>query len=87
LGDKIEKNETGGACSVYGGEKRRIQDFCGEKLRERDPDIGGRIILIQIFRKWGCGLDQAGSGQGQVADTCERGNEPSGSVKCREYHE
>ena len=26
-GDKIEKNEMGGACSAYGKEKRRIQDF------------------------------------------------------------
>jgi hypothetical protein len=30
-GDKIEKNEMGGACSPYGGEERRIQDFGGEK--------------------------------------------------------
>jgi hypothetical protein len=26
----IEKNEMGGACSAYGGEKRRIQGFGGE---------------------------------------------------------
>jgi hypothetical protein len=26
----IEKNEMGGACSVYGGEERRIQGFGGE---------------------------------------------------------
>ena len=25
--DKIEKNDMGGACSAYGREKRRIQDF------------------------------------------------------------
>ena len=30
---------------------------------------------------WGPGLDQAGSGQEQVAGTCECGNEPSGSIK------
>ena len=30
---------------------------------------------------WVCGLDWAGSGQGQVADACECGNEPSGSIK------
>jgi len=30
LGDKIEKNERGGACSVYGGEERRILGFGGE---------------------------------------------------------
>jgi len=29
-GDKIEKNETGGACSAYGEEERRIQGFGGE---------------------------------------------------------
>ena len=35
----------------------------------------------------GCGgmeLDRAGSGWGQVAGTCECGNEPSGSIKCGE---
>jgi len=30
LDDKIEKNEIGGACSVCGGEERRVQDFDGE---------------------------------------------------------
>ena len=30
----------------------------------------------------GDGLDRAGKGQGQVAGTCECGNEPSGSAKC-----
>jgi len=34
---------------------------------------------------WGYGLDRAGSGQGQVAGTCECGNEPSGSIKCGEF--
>jgi hypothetical protein len=29
-GDKIKKNEMGGACSTYGGEERRIQGFGGE---------------------------------------------------------
>jgi len=29
-GDKIEKNEMCGACSMYGGEERRIQCFGGE---------------------------------------------------------
>jgi len=29
-GDQIEKNKMGGACSVYGGEERRIQGFGGE---------------------------------------------------------
>ena len=34
---------------------------------------------------WGYGLDLADSGYGQVAGTCECGNEPSGSVKCGEF--
>ena len=34
---------------------------------------------------WVCGLDWAGPGQGQVADACECGNEPSGSIKCGEF--
>ena len=29
-GDKIEKNEMGGACSTYGGGERRIHGFGGE---------------------------------------------------------
>jgi hypothetical protein len=29
-GDKIEKNEVGGACSAYGGGERRVQGFGGE---------------------------------------------------------
>jgi hypothetical protein len=33
----------------------------------------------------GHGLDRAVSGQGQVAGTCECGNEPSGSTKCGEF--
>jgi len=34
---------------------------------------------------WGYGLGRADSGQAQVADTCECGNEPSGSIKCGEF--
>jgi len=30
-------------------------------------------------------LDRAGSRQGQLAGTCECGNEPSGSIKCGEF--
>ena len=35
---------------------------------------------------WGYGLDRSGSGYGQVAGTCECGNEPSGcSIKYGEF--
>ena len=60
----------------------------GKKHLE-DPGVDGRIILKCIFRKWdgGHGQDRSGSEQGQVAGTCERGNEPSGSIKYGEFLE
>jgi len=33
----------------------------------------------------GYGLDRGGHGQGQVAGTCDCGNEPLGSIKCGEF--
>jgi hypothetical protein len=33
---------------------------------------------------WGHGLDGPGSEKGQVAGTCECGNEHTGSIKCGE---
>jgi hypothetical protein len=36
---------------------------------------------------WGHGLDQSGSGCGNVAGSGECGNEPSGSIKCGEFLE
>jgi len=54
-GDKIKKNETGGACSTMG----RGGAFTGcwwVNLRERDhwgdPGVVRNIILRCIFRKW-----------------------------------
>ena len=32
---------------------------------------------------WFYGLDLDGTGQGELAGTCECGNEPSGCIKCR----
>ena len=50
--------------------------FCWGNLRERDqledPDLDGR-------------KDESSSGQGQVAGTCECGNEPSGYIKYEEF--
>ena len=65
--------------------------FWWGSLRERDylgePGVDGRIILDGSSGSgmWGYGLDRAGSEKGQVVSCCERGNEPSGSIKCGEF--
>jgi hypothetical protein len=65
--------------------------FLWGNLRERNhlevPDVDGSIISRWIFGKldWGHGLDRAGSVQGQVASTCEYGNEHLDSIKYGEF--
>jgi hypothetical protein len=49
-----------------------------------DPGIDGRIILKWIFERLDGGMDWIGTG---VADSCVYGDEPSGSIKCREFLE
>jgi hypothetical protein len=72
-------------------EKRAVYRVRWVNLRERnhlgDPGVDGSIVLRLIFRKWdvGNGLDRCGSGQGQLAGTCECGNEPLGSINCGKF--
>jgi len=82
------ENEIGGACSTYKGEVN--PGFWWGDLREinhlEDLDEDGRIMLNWIFESgMGHGLDSSGSGYRQVAGSCECGNEPSGSINCREF--
>jgi len=56
------------------------------KVRYKLGDLGvdERIILKGILNRNSvgrCGLDSSCSGYGPVADPCEQGNEPSGSIK------
>ena len=58
-GDKIGKNEVGGACGTYGKKERCDRVLVGKTLSKRgnleEPDVNERIILRWIFRKWdGC---------------------------------
>jgi hypothetical protein len=50
----------GWACSIYGGQERRVQGFGGRNRRERDrfgnPGVDGRIILKRILRKLDVGV-------------------------------
>jgi len=65
--------------------------FWWRNLREidhlEDPGIDGKIILWWIFWKWDVGYEmvRSGSGQGQVAGTCECGNEQSGSIQAENF--
>jgi hypothetical protein len=45
----------------------------------------GNIKMDLRETVWGCVLDSFGSGYGQVAGSCEQGNEHSGSIKCGEF--
>ena len=51
----------------------------GRPRRRREDNI--KMNLKEV----GCGLDRSGLGWGQVAGTCECGNEPSASTKCGKF--
>ena len=70
----------GGAYRVLVGKpegKRPLRRPRRRWVDNIEMDLGGGMLV--------CGLDWAGPGQGQVADACECGNEPSGSIKCGEF--
>ena len=81
----------GTACSMYREEMHT--GFWWGNLREGDHletlHVNWRIILKLSFEKWvgEHGLDRCGSGQGQVAGSCEYGDEYLGSTKCGEFLE
>jgi len=55
FGYTIEKNEMGGACSMYGESRGVYKVFVGKpegKNHLEDPGVDGRITLRWIFRKW-----------------------------------
>jgi len=72
-----------------GGRVEAYTGFWWGNLKERDhfgdPGIDGTITLRRIFRMWGVDWIELAQDRGQVADACECGNEPSGSIKCGEF--
>ena len=79
-GDKIEKNEMGWACGTYGRREGVYRVLVG-KPEGRSPLGGPRRRWVDNI--W-MDLQEVGCGY-MVADACECGNEPSGSVKCGEF--
>jgi hypothetical protein len=71
-GDKIEKNEIGGACSTYGEGRDVYRGNLRERDRWGDRGVDGRIILEWIFKKWdvdvrtGLGWFKIGTGEGRM---------------------
>jgi hypothetical protein len=71
-------------------EENAYRNFVG-KTKEKDvlekEGIGDRITLKSILRgrNGERGLNSSGSELGGVANTCESGNEISGSIKRRKY--
>ena len=63
--------------------KREERRPLGRHRRRWEDNI--KMDLLEVG--WGHGLDRSGSGYGQVAGFCEYDNEPSGSIKCREFLE
>jgi hypothetical protein len=58
---------------------------CGMQVSENK--VLRRIFALKRDRMGWYGLDQFGSGQGPVEGSCERGNEPLGSIICWEVLE
>jgi len=57
-----------------------------ERGHMTDLDVDGKIILkLIINRELRCGFHSSGLGQDPVACSCERGNEPSASIKGGEF--
>jgi hypothetical protein len=75
------------ACSTDGRQERCLQDDLRETDHFEDLGIDGRIKLKYFFKSelGRHGLICSDSGQGKVAGACEWGNEPSGSIPCREF--
>jgi hypothetical protein len=90
VGDKIKKNEMGGACSADGEERGVYRVLVGKpegKRPLRRPRLRWEDNIKMDLQKVGCGgRDRIQLAQDrEVAGSCGCGNEHSGSLKRGEY--
>jgi hypothetical protein len=74
--------ESRGTYRVVVGKAERSRSL-GRPRRRWEHNIKRQLRQL----RWGYGLDRSGTGQEQVADSCECGNETSDSIKCGEFLE
>ena len=73
-------SERRGAYRVLVGKPERKRTLARPRRRWEDNI---KMDLQEV--RWGHGLDGSGSGKGQVAGTCEYGNDLSDSMKCGKF--
>jgi hypothetical protein len=65
--------------------------LCWRKPDGKGPleEIGfdGRIIFKCIFKKQSVWIGLSCPGQGHLESSCEHTDEPTSSIKCREFHD
>jgi hypothetical protein len=62
---------------------KNLKEMCHLKDVSIDKRITSKRILWKYNGRHGC--CSSGSGCGKVVGSCEDGNEPSGSLKCKEF--
>jgi hypothetical protein len=77
-GHVARMGEVRGAYNILVGKPERRRPLGRPRCRWED-NIKMNLGEIGFG---GCGLDSFASGWGQVASSCEHGNEPSGYIKC-----
>jgi hypothetical protein len=83
--DRTMDEDMAGACGAYGGEMEPGISVGNLK----DKGANGRMLLQYVLKKrkrMGChGLGSTGSGQEQVAGSCEHDDELSASIRSVEF--
>jgi len=88
--------EDGPAIWRVAGNILNKQSWTADKGWSSTTWVLGEVLPIPYRENWFCyetnlfgicghGLDRSGSGKGQVAGTCECGNELSSSITCGEF--